>query len=230
MVVKVKKFVAYYRVSTKRQGQSGLGLEAQQHTVEQFVAAQQGQLIGSYTEVESGKNSDRGELKKAMAHAKLAKATLVIAKLDRLSRNVAFLSALMETGVDFVACDNPCADRFTVHVLACVAEKEARDISARTTAALGAYKARGGLLGSARAECRGNLSADAQVKGREIAAKVNHQKALEAYAALLPLMNEMRTNGFSYQAIAEHLNGKGIVTVRGHEWSDVQVRLVMLRK
>ena len=138
--------VAYFRVSTKQQGESGLGLEGQEFAVEQFAQKSGNRILAKYTEVESGRVSDRPELKKAKAHAKRSKATLVVAKLDRLSRNVAFLSALMESDIEFVACDNPHANRLTIHILAAVAEDEARRISERTKAALQAAKARGVLI------------------------------------------------------------------------------------
>ena len=138
------KLVAYFRVSTRKQGESGLGLEAQQSCVADFARYGQHEIIAVYQEIETGKRSDRPELAKAISHAKRAKATLVIAKLDRLARNVHFLSGLMESRVDFVCCDNPNANRLTLHILAAVAEDEARRISERTKAALAAYKARGG--------------------------------------------------------------------------------------
>src|SRR5690349_2260256 len=118
--------IAYYRVSTARQGQSGLGLEAQQAAIAAYARQCGAEIVKFYTEVESGKRSDRPELLKALAHAKSIGATLVVAKLDRLGRNVAFLSSLMESGVEFVACDNPSANRLTLHILAAVAENEAR--------------------------------------------------------------------------------------------------------
>jgi DNA invertase Pin-like site-specific DNA recombinase len=224
------KIVAYYRVSTRRQGQSGLGLEGQQAAVAAYASTNSGQLVKSYTEVESGKRADRPELAKAIAHARLAKATLVIAKLDRLARNVAFLSALMESGCDFRACDNPHADRFTIHILAAVAEKEARDISARTKAALAAYKARGGLLGSARPECKDNLSAAAMAKGQQLAAVARQQKAKQAYAALVPLMSDLRQQGQTNRQIAAQLNAEGYTSRRGGPFNHVQVRLVLERE
>lgn len=142
------KLVAYYRVSTRKQGESGLGIEAQQACVADFARYGQHEIIAAYREIETGKRADRPELAKAIAHAKRAKATLVIAKLDRLARNVHFLSGLMEAGVEFVACDNPYANRLTLHILAAVAEDEARRVSERTKAALAAYKAV--AVGSAR--------------------------------------------------------------------------------
>jgi hypothetical protein len=141
-------FVAYLRVSTARQGVSGLGLEAQRATVDAFARQHGGTVVGSFIEVENGKRSDRPELAKALEAARKAKATLVFAKLDRLSRNVAFIANLMDAGVDFVACDQPFASRLTLHILAAVAEDEARRISERTKAALAAAKARGVKLGS----------------------------------------------------------------------------------
>ena len=148
------RLIPYYRVSTRKQGESGLGLEAQQSCVADFARYGQHEIIATYQEIETGKRADRPELAKAIAHSKRAKATLVIAKLDRLARNVHFLSGLMESRVDFVCCDNPHANRLTLHILAAVAEDEARRISERTKAALAAYKARGGRLGTP-----GNLTA-----------------------------------------------------------------------
>jgi DNA invertase Pin-like site-specific DNA recombinase len=143
-------FVAYYRVSTKKQGDPGLDLEAQRAAVEAYAGQVGGRVKTAYVEVESGKRADRPELARALAHCRRNKATLVVAKMDRLGRNVAFLSALMESKVPFVACDNPHANKLTIHILAAVAEAEAEAISARTKAALAVAKAEGQLLGSAR--------------------------------------------------------------------------------
>ncbi|WP_267406977.1 recombinase family protein, partial [Methylobacterium sp. GC_Met_1] len=144
------QFIAYYRVSTKRQGVSGLGLEAQQEAVRSYLNGGNWQLLAEVVEVESGKRNDRPKLAEALKLCRLHKATLVIAKLDRLARNVAFVSALMEAGVEFVAVDFPQANRLTVHILAAVAEHEAKAISERTRAALAAAKARGVKLGNAK--------------------------------------------------------------------------------
>ena len=119
------KFIAYYRVSTARQGESGLGLEAQKHAVVSYLNGGKWQLLEEFTEVESGKNSKRPQLAAAMAAAKKAKATLIIAKLDRLSRNSHFIGGIMNSGVEFLAVDNPHANRLTIHILAAVAEDEA---------------------------------------------------------------------------------------------------------
>jgi DNA invertase Pin-like site-specific DNA recombinase len=139
------QFIAYYRVSTDRQGRSGLGLEAQQATVRGYLGA--AAPIAEFTEIESGKRNDRPQIKQALALCRKRKARLVIAKLDRLSRNLAFIATLMDSGVEFVAVDNPHATRLTLHILAAVAEHEREMIADRTKAALGAAKARGIRLG-----------------------------------------------------------------------------------
>jgi len=141
-MAKQRGFVSYLRVSTDKQGQSGLGLEAQRAAVGAFLASAGGRLIKDYVEVESGRKNDRPKLTAALAHAKATGATLIIAKLDRLSRNVAFIANLMESGVDFVAADMPLANKLTIHVLAAVAEHEREMISERTKRALGSIKVR----------------------------------------------------------------------------------------
>jgi DNA invertase Pin-like site-specific DNA recombinase len=216
----VADLIAYYRVSTQKQGRSGLGLEAQESCVHSFAEYGQHQIVGSYREVETGKRSDRPALAKALAHARRARATLCIAKLDRLARNVAFTANLMESGVEFVACDNPHATRLTIHILAAVAEDEARRISERTKAALEAYKARGGKLG--RPE---NLSLEA---GRRGAAATSAQ-ARTAYAAVLPQLRQWRQAGLSYREIAALLNGGGHTTRTGAPWNHNQVKRVLDR-
>ncbi len=223
--------IAYIRVSTKRQGDSGLGLEAQAAAVEAH-ARQAGQpIIARYVEVESGKRADRPELARALAHARRSKATLVVAKLDRLARNVAFLSALLRSGADFVACDNPHANKLTIHILAAVAEDEAERISARTKAALQAAKARGTLLGSARPghwQGREEARRAGLEKARTRAVQVLREKARESYADLRPMMEEMRTGGATLQAIADRLNADGHSTRHGKPWGPMQVRRVLM--
>jgi DNA invertase Pin-like site-specific DNA recombinase len=142
------KFVAYFRVSTDRQGKSGLGLDAQREAVMDYLNGGRWTLVAEFTEVESGKNADRPELEKALAACKKLKAKLVIAKLDRLSRNLAFIATLMESGVEFVAVDIPQANKLTIHILAAVAQHEREMISERTKAALQAAKKRGQRLGN----------------------------------------------------------------------------------
>lgn len=222
-----KKYVAYYRVSTQRQGQSGLGLEAQREAVTRFVNGH-GVLAGEHTEIESGCKSDRPELSKAIAQATRSRAVLVIAKLDRLARNVAFISTLMESGVDFKACDNPHANRLTIHILAAVAEDEARRISERTKAALAAYKARGGLLGSKHPKCR-SITPQASSLGQVRGAAENRKRAVAAYSDLIPVIEEMRDAGKSLRAISQQLNFSGHTTRTGKRWSQTQVRRVLRR-
>jgi DNA invertase Pin-like site-specific DNA recombinase len=222
------KLVAYYRVSTKGQGDSGLGLEGQTAAVGAFAKGQGAEIIRAYTEVETGKRADRPELIKALAHARRSKATLVIAKLDRLSRNVAFMANLMESGVDFTACDNPHANRLTIHILAAVAENEAKMISERTKAALTAYKARGGVLGAARPDGR-RLTPDDGVKGRERSQAIRQKNARDAVADLAPMMAQLRAEGLSLRAIADRLNAEGHKTRRGGDWNPIQVARVIDR-
>lgn len=192
------KFVAYYRVSTTGQGVSGLGLEAQREAVERYLNGGSWSLIEAFTEVETGKGSNaldrRPQLKAALAYARKHKATLVIAKLDRLARNVHFISGLMETGVEFVAADRPDADRFTLHLEAALAEREARVISERTKAALAAAKRRGVVLGA---------------NGRTLA--VRHKaEAVERIAPMAGRLKALRGQGLSLRRIASTLNAEGV--------------------
>jgi DNA invertase Pin-like site-specific DNA recombinase len=244
------KLVAYYRVSTKRQGDSGLGLEGQKAAVLTH-AATSSTIIAEYVEVESGRKSNRPELAKALAHAKLAGATLCIAKLDRLARNVAFLSGLMEAKRPFVCCDNPHATPLTIHILAAVAEAEAVQISARTKSALAAYKAgnrvskrirekypegvpakvvkeTAGKLGGALPQCR-NLTDDARRKGHERGVKAASDRAADLASKVGPIVQELRQGGATLQAIAKELNDRHYVTRRGKPWSHVAVLRLLSR-
>lgn len=228
----VQKIIAYYRVSTVKQGKSGLGLEGQQAAVDAFVARRGCEVLATYTEIESGKLADRPQLAKALAHAKRSKATLVVAKLDRLARNVVFLGSLMESGCDFVAVDLEHANRLTLHILSAVAEGEARAISERTKAALAAAKARGVKLGSARpGHWKGNEAARIQgaAKGSAIAAKARSKAADEAYTDIMPTMKQLRSDGKSFQQIADALNDEGQTTRRGKPWNASQVLRVLAR-
>jgi DNA invertase Pin-like site-specific DNA recombinase len=218
------KFVAYHRVSTERQGRSGLGLEAQQEAVRAYLNGGRWQLIAELVEVESGKRNDRPKLAEALRLCRLHGATLVIAKLDRLARNVAFISNLMESGVDFVAVDFPQANRLTVHILAAVAEHEAAAISARTKAALAAAKARGTMLGGDR----GNFSKIAPL-GPVASRAVRSAKAEARAADVLPVIDDIRAGGASLRGIATELTSRGIPAPRGGNWSAVQVKRVLER-
>jgi DNA invertase Pin-like site-specific DNA recombinase len=226
------KIIAYYRVSTKQQGASGLGLEGQQAAVEAYARQTGARIAAGYVEVESGKIADRPELAKALAHARRSKATLCVAKLDRLSRNVEFLAKVMNSNAEFVACDNPAANRLTLHILAAVAEAEAKAISDRTKAALAAAKKRGIKLGSARPghwkgrEERRLAGARAGAKAAGLALA---KAAEEAYGDLRPIVADLRSNGLSLRAIAFELNRQGHTTRRGRPWNAVQVARVLKR-
>jgi DNA invertase Pin-like site-specific DNA recombinase len=218
----MSKLVAYFRVSTEGQGRSGLGLEGQRAAVLAYARQARAEVLAEFTDVETGKRNDRPELLRALALAKRTKSVLVIAKLDRLSRNLAFLANLMESGVEFVCCDMPNANRLTLHVMAAFAEEEARRIGERTRAALAAYKARGGVLGAARPECR-NLTADARARGARAAAGVRREARDETYAEVIGRARELVRGGLSLRAVAAALNAEGLTTATGRGWSHVQV-------
>lgn len=221
--MRTQRFIAYYRVSTARQGRSGLGLEAQRSSVLAYLNGGSWELIEEFTEVESGKRSDRPQLAAALAACRLHRATLVIAKLDRLARNVAFVSALMEAGVEFVAVDFPQANRLTIHILAAVAEHEAKAISDRTRAALTAAKARGVVLGGFRGRCGTPVDLERARAARTVSA---NQRA----ADLRNVIQSLQAAGItSLGGIASALNQRRITTTRGNEWSAVQVRRVLQR-
>ena len=213
-MTKPASYISYLRVSTQKQGESGLGLEAQRATVEAFARQQGGQIAAEYVEVESGKRSDRPELAKALQAARKGRATLLIAKLDRLARNVSFIADLMDGGVDFVACDQPFASRLTLHILAAVAEDEARRISERTKAALQAAGARGTKLGSPIA---------AQTVAAARAAKSVY--AARSNATTRAVVREIQASGIeTLTGIARTLQARGVRTPRGRtEWQPVQV-------
>ena len=220
------KFISYLRVSTARQGASGLGLEAQREAVSRYLNGGHWNLVQEIVEVESGKRNDRPAIAEALRLCRLHKATLVIAKLDRLARNVHFISSLMESGVEFVACDFPEANRLTVHILAAVAEHEAAMISARTKAALAAAKARGVSLGGQRGDV--NRMASMAAHGTRLSAAVRQEVAAKRNADLLPVIAELRGNGStSLRTIAKGLNGIGLTTPRGRQWTATQVMRVV---
>jgi DNA invertase Pin-like site-specific DNA recombinase len=209
------KFVAYYRVSTAKQGKSGLGRDAQVRAVHDYLNGGEWELVGEFEEVETGKKSDRPELAKALAAAKRHKATLVIAKLDRLARNVHFISGLMETKVKFVACDMPEATPFMLHIYAAVAEQEARAISARTKAALAAAKVRGVKLGTT---------------GAEILAPKYKAEAKARAEQLEPIIREMQKQlNCTLRGIAAELDKRKVPTPRGGLWHPQLVSRIVQR-
>ena len=210
------KFIAYYRVSTTRQGESGLGLEAQQKAVADYLNGGNWQILAEYTEIESGKRNNRPKLAEAIADCKRLQATLIIAKLDRLARNVHFISGLMESGVEFIAVDNPNANRLMLHMLAAFAEHEREQISKRTKEALAAAKARGVQLGK---------------NGRILAAQ-NHAKAVAFSAGLRDIISAIRSEGYTtVRAICEQLNLRQIAPSGGvgKRWHVPQVYRLLKR-
>jgi DNA invertase Pin-like site-specific DNA recombinase len=215
--------VAYYRVSTDRQGRSGLGLEAQRSAVIECVRARGWTLQSEFTEVESGKRNDRPALLQALSECRLQRATLFIAKLDRLSRDAHFLLGLDKAGVEFLAVDMPNANRLTVGIMALVAEEERRMISARTKAALAAAKARGVKLGGYRVS---TVSDAARIRS----AQMRRTAADDLGRLVRPVIEEFRTLGIvSLRAIARALNDRGIRTRTGGAWDASGVKRVLDR-
>lgn len=207
--------IAYYRVSRQKQATSGLGLEAQQAAVEAFVKAHRLKLAAGYTEVETGTSKrHRPTLAEAIERAKQEKAVLLIAKLDRLARNVHFISGLLESRARFVAVDMPDVDDMTVHILAAVAEKEAKLISSRTKDALAAAKARGMKLGKPE-----NLTMGAQRKG----AQANAEAAKQSHKQAAALAVALKDQGLSLRQIAERLSNAGHRPRKGGKWQAPQV-------
>ncbi len=220
------KVVHYFRVSTAAQGRSGLGLEAQRAAVAQFCQTRGCEVLAEFTEVESGKRNDRPELARAMHHAKVTGATLVIAKLDRLSRNAAFLLQLQDSGVRFQAADMPDASNLTVGILALVAQQEREAISARTKAALAAAKARGQRLGNPN----GAEPLHRAAKGNQAAVQALKAGADSHAENLLPIVRDLQAKGVSSLGrLAEALNGMRMETARGGKWHPSSVRNLLAR-
>lgn len=204
------KFIAYYRVSTQKQGQSGLGLEAQREAVLRYLNGGAWELVGEFTEIETGKGADalakRPQLKAALEACKKQKATIIIAKLDRLARNVHFVSGLIESGVEFVAADMPQANKVMIQMHAVMSEWERDQISARTKAALAAAKARGVILGAAGPQ---NLKRNIEERQAEADAFANKLRGV---------VEGMKSRGLSQRKMVEELNSLGIKTPQGGEW------------
>lgn len=211
-------YVAYLRVSTEDQGRSGLGLEAQREAIKRFLRDDDRLIAPEFLEIESGKRDDRPELLKALAHARLTRSTLLVAKLDRLSRDMAFLATLKKEGVPLRACDSPDDDEFIFHLKAAFAQEERKKISERTKAALAAAKARGVKLGGFR--------------GRKVdpaaGRKAKAERAASFKSQVAPIVSSIQAQGLtSLRAIASELNVRGIKTRRGGAWSAVQVARVL---
>jgi DNA invertase Pin-like site-specific DNA recombinase len=251
------KLIGLIRVSTPRQGESGLGLEAQKFAIETYRRQVNGVLIKTYVEIESGTHDnieDRPQFRAAVAHARRSGAVLVIAKMDRLVRSVVIGSYLKTSCIKFVACDNPYANELTIDILVAVAANEARQISTRTKEALATYKrenriskrttefyrlqgrdvpasvvkATAGKLGGSLPQCR-NLTPEGRVRGVARSAKVRTARAVEAYADLSEYMQELRSQGLTLLAIAEKLDEDGHTTRTGRAWNAVQVMRILNR-
>lgn len=209
----MKNAVAYYRVSTDRQGESGLGLEAQKESVLQFIKSRKIKLLKEFTEVESGKKNKRPVLSEALLFCSKNKVLLIIAKLDRLGRNVAFISSLMENRVKFIAVDNPEANHLVLHIMAAFAQYEREQISIRTKDALQAAKKRGVMLG---------------VNGKALGER-NKQRSEDLAASYVPLIKELKRKGFdTIQAITAELNRRNIPTFRpGSKWHKSTVHALL---
>ena len=226
------KFISYLRVSTQQQGKSGLGLEAQRESVADYLNGGRWKLVEEVVEVESGKRSDRPQLARALSLCRVHRATLLVAKLDRLARNVAFISALMEAGVAFQAVDLPNANNLTVHIMAAMAEYEAKAISERTKVALAVAKARGTKLGFHSWKGDGKRWEVKTVanKGNTESARVRAEHASKRASDLMPVVDAIRAEGAtSLRQIATALNDRRIPTARGGEWSAVQVQRLLTR-
>jgi DNA invertase Pin-like site-specific DNA recombinase len=211
-------YITYYRVSTDKQGANGLGMEAQRHLTSPYSR----EVLAEYVEVESGRKSDRPELQKALAHAKATGSILLIAKLDRLARNVHFISGLMEAKIDFLCADNPHANKMTIQILAVFAEHEAERISERTKAALAAAKARGTKLGGYRGQI---VNAEA---GLLASKRCRSARATGFRAGLVPVIENIKATGaVSLRQIAMELQRRGYRAPRGGSWSAIQVGRMM---
>jgi DNA invertase Pin-like site-specific DNA recombinase len=218
-----RTFYSYIRVSTEKQGRSGLGLEAQQKAVAGYLNTGDCQLLGEFIEVESGRRIDRPKLKEALELCRRQKATLVIAKLDRLARNVAFVSALLESGVRFIATDMPEADVTFLQMAAVFSEWEARLISQRTKAALAAAKARGKALGWS-SPSRQSEQREASKRG----AASNHEGAIQFSSNILPIIRSIQNTGLkSLSGIASALNARGVSTARGGRWYAATIKNIL---
>jgi DNA invertase Pin-like site-specific DNA recombinase len=220
------KFLAYYRVSTARQGDSRLGLEAQQKSVRDYLNGGNWELIQEITEVESGRKSDRPQLTEALRLCRVYNATLIIARLDRLARNAHFLLGLQEAGVDFRAVDMPNATPVVVGMMALMAQDYAQSVSNNTKAALAAAKARGRKLGGLR---EGGLgTAEQRLVGQQQSILTRQRKAMSFAADLRPMITAMYQNGtVSLRTIAADLNNRKIPTARGKTWTAMAVQRII---
>lgn len=217
------KYIAYYRVSTQKQGKSGLGLDAQKKMVADFVSLHGGEVVAEYTEVESGKRDDRPELTKAIRHSSLVGGRLLVGKLDRLSRDLHFLTSLQKSRVDFVVSDMPGCDNFTINIYGSLAQRERELIASRTKAGLAAAKARGVRLGT------NNLNPELVKDASEKGVQVCRQNADEFAARVRPTIEALLTKGMSLRRVATELNSLGVKTARGGVWTATTVKNILYR-
>ena len=220
------KYVIYYRVSTKRQGRSGLGLRGQKNAVLAFLNGSKSRIVAEYTEIESGKRDDRPQFLKAVKSAQENDATLLVAKLDRLSRDLHFVTGLQKEGIDFTACDMPDANRLTINIMAAMAQQEREMISERTKTALSAAKAKGRKLGASNRKIKKALRAG----GWKNSIKTRRERALRFAENLRPKIEKLRIKeGKSRGEIVEHFNDYSVPAPMGGGWSPSQLRRVMDR-
>lgn len=222
------RFVAYLRVSTEKQGRNGLGIDAQRAAIDSYLNGGTWEQLTEFVEVESGKNSERPQLQEAMNECKRTGSTLVIAKLDRLSRDPDFIGMMMKSSIDFVACDMPEANKFTIRIMAALAEKEREMISERTTAALKAAKAR---LGIDKFVKPMNATPEGRIKGITASREVRQKRADLFAMETKPIIEGYQKQGYSLRVIAEKLTERSILTARGKSsaWSHNAVKKVLDR-
>lgn len=219
----MKKYIAYYRVSRKEQERSGLGLSAQKSSVTKYVSSQNGVILKDFTEVETGTNKkERIEIHKAIQLAKFEGAILVIAKLDRLARNVNFVSSLMDAGIEFLAVDMPSANNFTIHIFSALAEQEAKLISSRTKLALEELRKKGKTLG-----CSTNLTNEGRAKGVEAIKKnaISNDRNRQAKS----IIASCREKGMTYRKIASYLNELNYKTRYGNQFFASSIKQLELK-
>lgn len=215
------QFIAYYRVSTQKQGRSGLGLEAQQAAVRNYLNGGEWSLLGEFVEIESGKDDDRPQLQEALKLARLTNSVLIVAKLDRLSRNLHFLTSLQRAGVRFICADNPSANELTINLLSVLAQHERQMISERTKAALAAAKVRGQVLGNPFLD---------QCRNTDLSrANIERSKQSQAFAHdLVGIIHSIKAGGISsLSGVARELNRRGITTRRGNQWNPAGVSRIL---
>jgi len=217
------KYVAYYRVSTAKQGKSGLGLEAQKKMVADFVAVNGGELVKEHVEIESGAKSDRPELLAAIRHADLVGGKLLVGKLDRLSRDLHFILSLQKSKVDFVVCDLPGCDNFTINIYGALAQREREMIAVRTKAGLQARKARGEKMGTNN--LKPEMVAEASAKGVAVLKKTADDFA----GRVRPVIEGLQARGMSLRGIAAELEKLGVKSARGGAWTPTAVKNILAR-